>query len=161
MKPEGAAFDRMWRRSCTVAPVNRKQIGGLVNQHYLHEWPRDIQLAFGLKRRGKLLGVVTYSSVVNELKTRFGDQVWELSRLVVADRVPTNAESFFIGATIRYIKRHYGAIERLISFADPKYGHRGTVYKAANWTQVEHGSKNLFVYELKSRTHAQPLRDNH
>lgn len=149
MKPEGAVFDRAWRRSCTVAPVNRKQIGDLVNKHYLHAWPRDVQLAFGLKRKGKLLGIITYSAVVNELKARFGDQVWELSRLIIVDRVPTNAESFFIGATIRYIKHNYGALERLISFADPKYGHRGTVYKASNWTQVEHSSKNLFVYELK------------
>ena len=149
MKPDGAVFDRAWRRSCTVAPVNRKQIAELVHQHYLHAWPRDIQLAFGLKRKGKLLGVITYSGVVNELKTRFGDQVWELSRLIVVDRVPTNAESFFIGATVRYIKRNYGTLQRLISFADPKYGHRGTVYKASNWKQFQHSSKNLFVYELK------------
>ncbi len=149
MKPEGAVFDGAWRRSCSVAPVNRKQIGELVKQHYLHEWPNDVQLAFGLKRRGKLLGVITYSTVVKEMKARFGDQVWELSRLIIVDRVPTNAESYFIGATIRYIKRHYGSLERLISFADPKYGHQGTVYRAANWKQVEHSSKNLFVYELK------------
>jgi hypothetical protein len=92
MKPPGPVFDRAWRRSCQVAPINKKQIGELVKQHYLHAWPKEIQLAFGLKRRGKLLGVITYSSVVGEVRERFGLQVWELSRLIIVDRVPTNAE---------------------------------------------------------------------
>ncbi len=120
-----------------------------MKKHYLHEWPKNIQIAFGLKRKGKLIGVITYSTIVNELKSRFGEKAWELSRLIIIDRVPTNAESFFIAATIRYIKQHYKSLDRLISFADPKYGHKGTVYKASNWKQVTHSSKNLFVYELK------------
>lgn len=149
MKPSGPVFDSTWRATCKVSPVNRKQIGDLVQRHYLHEWPKQVQLAFGLKRKGKLVGTITYSSIPNELKKRFGEQVWELSRLIILDAVPANAESFFIAATIRYIKRHYPSLERLVSFADPKHGHEGTVYKASNWRKAEHISKNLYVYELR------------
>lgn len=161
MKPAGPVFDRAWRTSCVVAPINKNQIGSLINQHYLHEWPRDIQLAFGLKRRGKLIGVITYSTVTGETRQRFGPDTWELSRLVVIDRVPTNAESFFIARTIKYIQQHYPSLKRLVSFADPKHGHRGTVYRASNWTPAVHHSKSLFVFELRQRARRPPPRHPH
>jgi hypothetical protein len=157
MKPQGPVFDRVWRRSCQVAPVNKKQIGDLIQQHYLHQWPKQIQLAFGLKRRGKLMGIITYSALIGETRERFGGDVWELSRLIILDRVPANAESFFIAVTIRHIKQHYGTVNRLVSFADPAHGHTGIVYRASNWTQVAHSSKHLFVYELGR---ASPLADS-
>jgi hypothetical protein len=36
----------------------------------------------------------------------------------------------------------------LVSFADPSHGHAGAVYRASNWKQVDHRTKNLFVYDL-------------
>src|SRR6185312_14128570 len=96
MKPGGPVFDRRWRESCQVGPVSKTKIGRLIAQHYLHQWPKEVQLAFGLTRRGRLIGVITYSAVVGEVRVRFGPEVWELSRLIIVDDVPTNAESFFI-----------------------------------------------------------------
>lgn len=149
MKPAGAVFDATWRRSCHVGPINKRHIGDLIRQHYLHDWPKNVQLAFGLRRRRQLLGVTTYSGAVGETLDRFGSDSWELSRLVIIDRVPTNAESFFIAATIRYIKRNYPNVACLVAFADPTHGHQGTVYRASNWAQHPHPSKHLFVYMLR------------
>jgi hypothetical protein len=54
-------------------------------------------------------------------------------RLVLLDEVPKNSESKFISWCIRWLKKNTD-LAALISFADPKYGHSGTIYKASNWT---------------------------
>lgn len=148
MRPDGPIFDKNWRESCKVTTVSIKNTEELIKQHYLSMFPKQVQICFGLKRKEKIIGVITFSQPVRELINRFGDSTWELSRLYIIDKVPKNAESFFIGAAIRYIKKEYKSIRTLISFADPSYGHSGIVYKASNWKQVEHASKNLFVYNL-------------
>lgn len=53
-------------------------------------------------------------------------------RLVLLDFVPKNTESRFIAFTLRWLKRHTNLLA-IVSFADPKYGHRGIVYQASNW----------------------------
>lgn len=148
MKPQGPVFDSSWRASCSITTVSKNKIEDLIKAHYLKAWPKNIQLTFGLKRKGKLIGVITYSDVVNEIKSSFGQNIWELSRLFIIDSVPTNGESFFIAGTIRHLKKNYPTLKKLISFADPEYGHSGVVYKASNWKQFNHASKNLFVYDL-------------
>lgn len=147
MKPAGPLFDSEWRRESSVLAIPKRLAEGLIKFHYLSRWPKLTQITFGLKRR-KLIGVITYSLPVNELKSRFGENTWELSRLVLWDEIPKNGESFFIGASIRYIKRWYPSVKTLIAFADPKEGHSGIVYKASNWKEEEHSSKRLYVYNM-------------
>ncbi len=148
MKPIGPIFDAEWRRSCSVTVVAKRLTESLIKFHYLSKWPKQVQITFGLRRKTKLLGAITYSQPVNELKNRFGENVWELSRLVLWDEIPKNGESFFIGASIRYIKKRYPSVKLLIAFADPSQGHSGIVYKASNWKEEEHLTKKLFVYKL-------------
>jgi len=63
------------------------------------------------------------------------DDVLELRRLCCVDDTPKNTESFFIGATIRDLKKNWqGKI--LVSYADKEYGHTGTIYKASNWEMI-------------------------
>jgi len=57
----------------------------------------------------------------------------ELMRLVLLDEVPKNSESKFIAWCIRWLKKNTNLVG-LISFADPKFGHSGIIYKASNWT---------------------------
>jgi hypothetical protein len=56
----------------------------------------------------------------------------ELMRLVFYDEVPKNSESQFIGWCLRWLKNNT-SILAVISFADPKYGHSGIIYRASNW----------------------------
>lgn len=149
MKPEGQVFDRAWREACSVKSASRGKVEDLILKgHYLHEWPAQIQLVLGLFRGGDVLGVMTFSSLRGELIPRFGPDTWELSRLFLKDSVPKNGESYFIGQAVRYIRRISGHPKALISFADPSHGHSGVIYRAANWTEVEHPSKSLFHYPL-------------
>jgi hypothetical protein len=148
MKPQGPCFDREWRTSCEVRRVNRRKADDMVKAHYIGRWPAEVSLTLGLYRGSKLLGVMTFSEVKRALADRFGAQTWELSRLWIKDKVPTNAESFFIGRAIRLLKRERPELRMLISFADPEAGHSGVIYRASNWTPVEHGTKELFEYPL-------------
>ncbi len=150
MKPKGPVFDAEWRRDCCIRTINKREGEELIDLHYLSQWPKQIQITFGLirQKRKKLLGVITYSQPSNLLRERFGENTWELSRLILWDEIPKNGESFFIGGTIRYIKKEYSSIRTLITFADPKEGHSGIVYKASNWKEEEHSSKRLFVYKI-------------
>jgi len=54
-----------------------------------------------------------------------------LSRLVVADDMPTNAASFLLGRSIRLIDRQRWPV--LVTYADEWRGHKGTIYEATNW----------------------------
>jgi hypothetical protein len=58
--------------------------------------------------------------------------VLALSRLCVADEMPTNSASFLLGASMRLIDRK--TWPTLLTYADTRLGHTGAIYKATNWT---------------------------
>ena len=49
------------------------------------------------------------------------------------DGYGSNAESFLIGESFRWLKKYKQKIKALISYSDPMRGHVGTVYQATNW----------------------------
>lgn len=60
------------------------------------------------------------------------DKVLELRRLCLIDDTPKNAESFFVGWTIRWLKKNTDW-EFILSYADEEQGHSGVIYRAANF----------------------------
>ena len=60
------------------------------------------------------------------------DKVLELRRLCLIDDTPKNAESFFVGRTLRWLRQNTGW-EFVISYADEEQGHKGVIYKASNF----------------------------
>lgn len=58
-----------------------------------------------------------------------------LSRLALAPSEPRNAESLFIAACVRIIRRDRKWVA-LVTFADESQGHTGTIYRASGWTYV-------------------------
>lgn len=81
----------------------------------------------------------------------------ELSRLVMLDAAGKNSESRFIGFALRWLAKHSDA-SAVISFADPRAGHAGTIYRASNWEYLGrergHGTRRIIVdgEELHSKT---------
>lgn len=97
----------------------------------------------GLARAGVLVGVTAFSVPVNpaSLDVLPGGRATgaELGRLVLADDVPANGESFFLARAFELLRRE--GIAALVSFSDPEPrstadgevvmpGHVGTVYQA-------------------------------
>ena len=58
--------------------------------------------------------------------------VLTLSRFVLCDNLPKNAASFFLGKCIKHIQKT-GKYDCLVTYADQRVGHIGTIYKASNW----------------------------
>jgi hypothetical protein len=60
------------------------------------------------------------------------DKVLELRRLCLIDDTPKNAESFFVGWSIRWLKKNTDW-EFILSYADEEQGHTGVIYRATNF----------------------------
>jgi len=133
MNPGGKVFDKEWRATCSIAPVSRSDVDAMIRRHYIGRWPGVCVLILGMRRGAKLVGVIVYALPPRETSKRYNGETWELARLWIEDAVPRNAETWLIGASIRYIKRHHPAVDVLVSYADPSVGHSGTIYRASNW----------------------------
>lgn len=112
---------------------------------------------FGAEFEGGLVGAMLFRKP-SLPKTRAAYDVdLELSRLVMLDCAEKNSESRFMGWALRWLRKHSSA-RTFISFADPRFGHEGVIYRAANWEYLGHerghGTRRIIVdgEELHSKT---------
>lgn len=113
----------------------------VVKHHYLHR-KTSISFAFGLYKGPKLLGVVTFGTPPSRHLQMSACPsnpalVIELNRLWVDDVLPHNTESWFVSRALKMLPPRI-----VVSYADPKFGHFGYVYRALNfnyagWTDME------------------------
>lgn len=97
---------------------------------------------FGLYRNNvfglpELIGVAVYTrpagvSAAQHYYPENPTRCLELRRLCLIDDTPKNAESYFVGATLRWLKKN-SDWEYVISYADEEQGHKGVIYRAANF----------------------------
>ena len=126
----------------SVRPITRQTaLPMIVEKHYMHRVP-PISRAFGLFAGEDMIGVVTYG-VSASTTLRKGvcgvDQasnVYELTRLWTEDFAPHNAESFLIANTVKQLDK-----EIIVTFAEIRAGHVGTIYQAANFMYCGLSSK--------------------
>lgn len=71
------------------------------------------------------------------------DAVLELTRLVIYDGYGKNIESYAISQAFHWLKGHDTTVKVLLSYADPEYGHAGTIYQATNWYYQGMGASKL------------------
>jgi hypothetical protein len=129
----GPFFDAPWRSECTIRPCSVTEVDNFVKAHYLRKRPAIVLLCLMMLHKGNPVGCIIYSAPPREADKRYGGKTWELARLYILDEIPRNAETWLIGQSVRYIKRHHKEVRHLISYADPSAGHRGIIYQAANW----------------------------
>lgn len=128
----------------------------VIAEHYLHR-QAPYSKAFGLFDGFECVGVVVYgiSPSSTLLRGVCGDDekqnIYELTRLWVDDRVPKNGESYLIGNTIKLLDK-----EIIISFADSGQNHLGIVYQACNflYTGLSSKFKDPKVKGLEHQHHA-------
>jgi hypothetical protein len=96
---------------------------------------------FGLFREGvflpELVGVCVYTrpagaSAAQKYYPTDPDKCLELRRLCLIDDTPKNAESFFVGRTLKWLRKN-SEWKFVVSYADEQQGHKGIIYKAANF----------------------------
>lgn len=133
MPRHGESFDSAWRERTVVAPTSLTVAMPFIMRHYLKKRPGVVTLCMGVFIDGWARGVVVFSMPPSETMVRYGGVTWELARLFLDDELPRNAETFVIGASIRYIQRSIPSVAFLVSYADPSHGHTGAIYRASNW----------------------------
>ena len=109
----------------------------------------------------KLIGCMTYgypvgrSAVQSIIPTLEKEEVLELTRLYIDDGYGKNIESLSMGKSFKWLKQNTD-IKALISYADPKEGHAGTIYQATNWLYQGNSIRPNDTYSFKLKP--EPLR---
>lgn len=133
------------KRRYQVTPIEYRHAQPFVlHHHYLASYP-SVKQAYGLVEvdKDRLVGVLTLGTPTNELvitnplPTLGLSTGADLSRLVLLDEVPANAESWFIGQVLPHAFQQ--GMRGIVAFADgvPRPdaglpGHVGTIYQASN-----------------------------
>lgn len=130
----------------TIKKVERNQIKNFMEKwHYSHNINGLIaDYCFALYYHDTMIGAIIYGrmAMANQWK-KYGKEpndVIELRRLACIDDTLRNTESYFIGRTLRWLKKNT-SIKVVVSYADTFHGHQGIIYKASN-----------FKYEGKTAT---------
>lgn len=108
----------------------------LVRHHYLHSVPGGTQLALGVFDGRLLVGALTLGvgpkQAYRLVEGAKPEACTTLTRFWLSDGLPPNAASRFIGVVLRALKRNT-ELGFLVTYADPAYGHVGTIYQATGW----------------------------
>ncbi len=86
-----------------------------------------------------VVGAALFGQMSTTAWKKFGtveSEVLELRRLVLDDNCEKNSESYIISRLLKWISKHLKSVKVIVSYADPKYGHTGIIYKASNFKYV-------------------------
>ena len=124
-------------RNLNVIPLPRRLAKRVIEkEHYLHSMPGGTDLCFGVLTDGRLQGALTFGAgPANAYRLVDGadpDDCLTLTRFLLGDDLPHNSASRVIGETIRILRRSTD-VKFIVTYADPAYGHTGTIYQALNW----------------------------
>ena len=127
-----------------------KNVNGLISDY-----------CFKLLDGDKLIGGMMYGRIamagVWRKYANNENELTELRRLCCIDDTPKNTESYFIGHTLRWLKKNT-QIKRVISYADTPYGHEGTIYKASNFKHCGMTAKGKVIMYEGKRYHDKTIR---
>lgn len=105
------------------------------NWHYSRILPTGKLVKFGVWEDTKFIGVVIFSRGVSpHLGKALGLEVTqncELARVALTGHA--NPVSKIVAIALNILKTTNPGIRAVISFADPKEGHKGGIYQAGNW----------------------------
>jgi hypothetical protein len=153
-------------KSFTVDQVKFKTIRDFIEKWHYSKTVKGLHctLYFGLFSEGNLIGAMMYGKLampgVSKKYVENEDELIELRRLCCIDKTPRNTESYFVGKTIKWIKRNT-KIKKIISYADPHYGHQGVIYKASNFEYLGITSPGRFIVDKDGcRKHDKTIRNS-
>lgn len=155
------------RQRISIEPAERRWLNEqATNCHYMHRGvhPRASPFGWAVRFDGELYqpdgqpsGFIIFASIhYTKLKGQFGYpglptkwQVLSLSRLWLHDNLPRNSETVVIAKAMKLVQRRWlevhpprdlsqpYQIRKIISYANTRYHPYGTVYRAANFTELK------------------------
>lgn len=138
----------------TVVPCERNEIKQIIEQwHYSHSI-NGVMSSYCFKLMDvshEIIGGIIYGKLAmrNQYKPYCENEsdIIELRRLVCIDDTPKNTESFFIGASLRWLRKNT-KIKCVLSYSDLTHGHIGIVYRASNFKQVGETAPSRMIKRL-------------
>ena len=108
-------------------------------KHYLKSMPAGILACYQLRNENNFMEKWG-GAVFSNGRIQYDGKFIEFSRLWITDRLGKNTESWFVSRCIKKLREKFGNYKGIVTWADPKQGHDGTLYLACN-----------FVYDGESR----------
>jgi hypothetical protein len=147
----------------TVHPCERSEIRDFIEEwHYSHNINGLLSdYCFKLMDGDKMVGAMIYGGLgMANCWKKYAEKkedIIELRRLCCIDDTPKNTESYFIGRTLKWLKKNT-AIKKVISYADNTYNHRGTIYQASNFQHLGKTAKGRVIMYNGKRYHDKTIR---
>ncbi len=150
-----------------VVESNLREIRPFIDRwHYSHGNIPSIRHCFKLMHEGDCIGVIAYGlmPMMGAWKAyeKFGvtkeTDILDLRRLCCIDDTPKNTESYFIGKTIKWLRKNTD-YKCIVSYADPFHGHGGIIYKATNFEHLGMSSPGKVILWGDKTYHDKTIRD--
>ena len=156
-------MNKMRVKNFDVIPCDIQVIREFVETWHYSGNVNGLRLAqcFALFNGKELIGAMIYGSLgmANAWK-KYGESeadVVELRRLCCIDETPKNTESFFIGRTLRWLRKNTD-YKVVVSYADTHHGHEGTIYKASNFQHAGMTAKGRIIKMGEREYHDKTIR---
>jgi hypothetical protein len=142
-------------RKYLVKVCDRKEIRTFIETWHYSKNINGIKsnYCFKLMDENTMIGAMMYGQIamanVWRKYVQSEKDLIELRRLCCIDNTPKNTESYFIGFTLRWLRKNTD-IKTVISYADETYNHQGIIYKASNFKHIGMTNKGkVIVYNNK------------
>jgi hypothetical protein len=152
-------------RDLVIAPCEVSEVRDFIEAHHYSHNINGVKISYCFKitHNDVLVGGILFGALSTTAWKKFADRedkVIELRRLVLLDEVGKNSETRVIGFCLRWIKKNNKIVESIVSYADPKYGHSGVIYRASNFQYVGLSGKDkgFFDPETGKTYHSRALR---
>jgi hypothetical protein len=128
-------------KNFTVKICDRKEIKSFIETWHYSKSINGLKsnYCFKLMDKETIIGAMIYGQIgmANVWKKYAANEhdLIELRRLCCIDNTPKNTESYFIGFTLRWLKKNTD-IKKVISYADSNYNHSGVIYRASNFNYL-------------------------
>ena len=128
-------------KNFTVKICDRKEIKSFIETWHYSKSINGLKsnYCFKLMDKETIIGAMIYGQIgMANVWKKYADNehdLLELRRLCCIDNTPKNTESYFIGFTLRWLKKNTD-IKKVISYADSNYNHSGVIYRASNFNYL-------------------------
>lgn len=128
----------------------REVMDFVINNHYSKSCRSQQQKhVFTLLNGRQLHGVAIYG---HPMGRNCDPDMIELRRFCLAPGAEKNTASWFLSHSLRWLRDFEMSFNRVLSFADPNRGHRGTIYRAANFQYdglEDNGNPRVVIHKDK------------
>lgn len=154
-------------KNFTVSVCDRSEVSGFIKHWHYSKNVNGLTIDYCFKMQdevGNLIGAMIYGKIgMANVWKKYADKecdLIELKRLCCIDDTPKNTESFFIGKTLRWLKKNT-KIKTVISYADTTYNHNGIIYRASNFKHIGMTNEGKVIMYNNKRYHDKTIITKH